>query len=747
MNKVLLIVLSLISINIFINANKLTEAFRISNNSNDEISKSSNDDKRPFTVQDLHQLRKIGEVLMSPDKKYLVFQQTQWSFESKKTELVINSLNLENSKIEKLNISGNSPQFAKKVSNRLFYLSNDSKSVRSIEFPLKEDSKETIVEEFPLEIEGFKLSDNAEAYVFHCKIYFGDESDMTKTVAKDQDKTSRGSNTWEMYDKLFTNHWDVWNNHKIYNIFHQKLKKNEEGNYVKDSSAINIMSKMNSNSPIPPFGSTEMYSISPNGEQVTFTAVDTKGEEVNTNWRTYLVRKIGEEPKDIVTNEQQEKNFIGRTQNPQFSPDGTRVFFQAMLRPGLESDYLYLASYDIEKQTHVKHTVSWDYSVGDFLIYNNKCLFTVDFDGNTELFSITLDYTSEKIETLKQLTKFDNSPSSKLLPFGIIEKEENMLEAYLVETSDIFPNRISVMSINKSLEEESKSVIIKYEPNPEFHDKFYKVEQTRFQFKGYTLDSTQGWLLKPINFDPKMSYPVNLLIHGGPEGSLGNHWSYRWNALLWASQGYGVVMINPEGSTGKGQKFVDAVRNDWGGSPFETLMMGLDYILKENTWLNGDNACASGASFGGYMVNWIQGHTKRFKCLVTHDGVFSTLNMFYITDEMWFPKAEYCKLNNVGCTPFDSEEIKQGFIKFSPDRFIDNWSTPHLVIHGSMDLRIPISEGVSLFTALQYKGVPSKFVHFPLENHWVLNQSNSIGWYDNVLGWFNTYTTRPSPKK
>jgi dipeptidyl aminopeptidase/acylaminoacyl peptidase len=214
--------------------------------------------------------------------------------------------------------------------------------------------------------------------------------------------------------------------------------------------------------------------------------------------------------------------------------------------------------------------------------------------------------------------------------------------------------------------------------------------------------------------------------------------------MLWASQGYFTVMINPEGSTGNlqgNQDFVDAVRNDWGGAPYESLKIGFEEFKKKYAKnVDPERACAAGASYGGYMVNWIQGKGEmNFKCLVTHDGVFSTVSMFYITDEIFFPYAEYCPLNQIGCHPWD-EKYREGFTKFSPESLVSNWKIPHLIVHGSNDLRIPVSEGISAFTALQMKGVPSKFLHFSQENHWVLNQRNSIAWYENVLGWFDKYT-------
>ena len=239
----------------------------------------------------------------------------------------------------------------------------------------------------------------------------------------------------------------------------------------------------------------------------------------------------------------------------------------------------------------------------------------------------------------------------------------------------------------------------------------------------------------------KKKYPLAFLIHGGPEGSWDTSWSYRWNPQLFANRGYAVVTINPHGSSGMGIEFQDAVRNDWGGAPFQDLMLGYQYVKENYKWIDMNRVGACGASYGGYMVNWIQGNNddKKFKCLVTHDGVFSTVTMFYATEEMWFPLSEYCPHDKWGCTPFNSEEERIGYEKFSPESRVDHWNTPHLIIHGSKDYRIPITEGISAFTALQIRGVQSRFLHFPDENHWVLKPENSIKWYEEVLGWLDKF--------
>jgi len=244
----------------------------------------------------------------------------------------------------------------------------------------------------------------------------------------------------------------------------------------------------------------------------------------------------------------------------------------------------------------------------------------------------------------------------------------------------------------------------------------------------------QGWMLWPPGFSKDKRYPLAQLIHGGPEGAWLNSWSYRWNPQLWASAGYVTIAINPHGSSGQGQAFQDAVQHDWGGVPYQDLMTGNDYVLRNYPYVDPNRMAACGASYGGFMINWINGHSDRFKALVCHDGLFSSMAMYYASEEVFFNEAEF------GPPPYTSPAAREAYERFSPQNFVQNWKTPTLVVHGSRDFRIPVSEGLSAFTALQRKGIPSRLLHFPLENHWVLNSKNSILWYEQVLGWLDTFT-------
>ena len=245
-----------------------------------------------------------------------------------------------------------------------------------------------------------------------------------------------------------------------------------------------------------------------------------------------------------------------------------------------------------------------------------------------------------------------------------------------------------------------------------------------FHFTGALNEKVQAWILRPVGFVEGVKYPVALIIHGGPQGANEDQFHYRWNLQAFACAGYAVIAINFHGSTGFGQAFTDSISGDWGGKPFEDLMKGLDYALATYSWLDGTRVAALGASYGGWMINWINGHTNRFKCLVNHDGGFDEFSNYFTTEELWFPEWEYKG------TPWEKPEL---YDRFSPSRYVANWQTPTLVIHGAKDYRLTDTEGIATFTALQRRGIPSQLLYFPDENHWVLQPKNSIMWYETVL--------------
>ena len=259
--------------------------------------------------------------------------------------------------------------------------------------------------------------------------------------------------------------------------------------------------------------------------------------------------------------------------------------------------------------------------------------------------------------------------------------------------------------------------------------RFGKPEQ--FTFTGAKGDTVHGYLVHPVDFDPAKKYPVAFLIHGGPQGSFGNDFHYRWNPQAYAGAGYAAVMVDFHGSTGYGQAFTDAIRGDWGGAPLEDLLAGLDFALSRYPFLDRDRVAALGASFGGWMVNWLAGKAPgRFKALVCHDGNLDERMAYFDTEELWFPEWEH------GGTPWQNPA---GYGKHNPIDLVGSWKTPMLVVHGQRDFRVTYTQGLSTFTALQRRGIPSRFLYFPDENHWVLKPQNSQLWYKTVLGWLDQH--------
>jgi len=256
-------------------------------------------------------------------------------------------------------------------------------------------------------------------------------------------------------------------------------------------------------------------------------------------------------------------------------------------------------------------------------------------------------------------------------------------------------------------------------------------EYEQFSFEGAGGDTVYGFVVKPANFERGKKYPVAFLIHGGPQGSFSNNFHYRWNPQTYAGQGFAAVMIDFHGSTGYGQAFTDSISGDWGGKPLEDLQLGLAAALESYGFLDGDRVCALGASYGGYMINWIAGQwPDRFRCLVNHDGVFDNRSMYYTTEELWFPEWEH------GGPYYENPE---GYEKQNPALFVDRWETPMLVIHGQLDYRVPVTQGIAAFTALQRRGIESRFLYFPDENHWVLKPHNSIHWHEQVNAWLHQF--------
>ncbi len=512
-------------------------------------------------------------------------------------------------------------------------------------------------------------------------------------------------------------------------------------------------------SPVFSLGGQDNYAFSPDGQEICYTSNHDKVEATSTNNDLWIVPVNGApgappvQPKNITADNPASDS------TPLYSPDGKYIAYRAQQRPGYESDRFRLMLYDRKtgRKTQFAPTSKTDFWVGTFAWApdSSKIYFVAEDKGESPIYSVSF-----KIRAPEREPGYDIAVGETSLDYTQIARGFNDDLAvtpdgktlFFTRMSIAFPNEIfaapvpplgmsdliSSLKLNIPQSETKKrdccGVVL-----PITHVNDATLSQVAmsplesFWFPGAHGDKVEGFLVKPPNFDPTKKYPVKFLIHGGPQGAWGDDWSYRWNPELFAANGYVVIMINFHGSTGYGQKFIDAINGDWGGAPFEDLMKGLDYAEKTYPFIDKDRECALGASYGGYMANWMLGHTDRFKCIVSHDGMFNAESAWGTTEELWFNEWEFKG------TPWTNREI---YRKWSPHLAATTFKTPTLVIHSQLDYRLDVSEGLQLFTTLQRLGVPSKMLYFPDEGHWVLKPQNSQLWWKTVNDWVDQWTKK-----
>ena len=491
-------------------------------------------------------------------------------------------------------------------------------------------------------------------------------------------------------------------------------------------------------------GGQDNYAFSPDGQEICYTSNHDKVEATSTNNDLWIVPvHVGA---DASSAEVLARNITADNpasdSTPLYSPDGKYIAYRAQQRPGYESDRFRLMLYDRKTGEKKNLTESFDRWVGTFIWAPDSrwIYFAAEVVGKSPVNRISVDHPNTVWWIVTR--GFNDDPAitsdGKTLLFTrmSLEVPNEIYSAdmghgrvaerlYDMQRDTTRPDDVVVMDQRAT----SQLTLL----NTAILSQVAMSPLESFLFPGAKGDQVEGLLVKPPNFELNKKYPVKFLIHGGPQGAWGDDWSYRWNPELFAANGYVVIMINFHGSTGYGQKFIDAINGDWGGAPFEDLMKGLDYAEKTYPFIDKDRECALGASFGGYMANWILGHTDRFKCIVSHDGQFNTTAAWGTTEELWFPEWE------LKGTPYTNRAM---YDKWSPHLSATNFKTPTLVVHSQLDYRLDVSEGFQLFTTLQRMGVPSKMLYFPDEGHWVLKPQNSRLWYQTVNGWVDQWTKK-----
>ena len=574
-----------------------------------------------------------------------------------------------------------------------------------------------------------------------------------------------------VFDRLLYRHWNAYKAGKRTHIFvipapdplRQETPgpKGVPGHYPGLPSPRDL-TPGDYDAPVFSLGGQDDYALSPDGQELCYTSNHDKVEATSTNNDLWLVPvnwPANATPTDVLA---KTKNITADNpasdSTPLYSPDGKYIAYRAQQRPGYEADRFRLMLYDRKTGEKKNLTEDFDRWVGTIAWSpdSKRIYFASENKGESPIYELSRDPQAVFTQQGKSCSDCSHYVREVVGQFNddlALTPDGNTI--LFTRMSVAFPNEISKASTART------GCIVDYAPgkfppfpryeaaecelakgDPVANPNAVTLSQIAmsplepFWFTGAHGDKVEGFLLKPPNFDPSKKYPLKFILHGGPEVPAGNEWSYRWNSELFAAptssqrSGYVVIEINFHGSPGYGQKFIDSINGDWGGAPFEDLMKGLDYAEKTYPFIDKDRECALGASYGGFMANWILGHTDRFKCIVSHDGMFNPISAWGTTEELWFNNWEFKG------TPYTNPEMYE---KWSPRNSAKNFKTPTLVVHGQLDYRLDLSEGLQLFTTLQIMGVPSKMLYFPDEGHWVLKPQNSQLWWKTVNDWVDRW--------
>ena len=654
-----------------------------------------------LTVDDMLAMQRVAEPAVSPDGKWVAYTLRTTDIAANRGRTDIWLAAVDGSSVRRLTAapeSEASPTWSPDGSYVYFLSSRGGRSQVWRIAPSGGESE--VVTNVAADIGGFKIFPDGKRLLLAIDVW-----PNAKTLAasnKLDDEQANAPSSAKAYDSLLFRHWDTWEDGKYSHLFTWTPREAPSN----ADSVVDITPGLTTDAPSHPFGGMEEISISTDGKHVAYVIRNSGSRNAwSTNTDVFWVNSDGRNKPVNLTGDNPAYDFA-----PTLSPDGKSLAVLSMARAGFEADRQRVRIIDMASRKTRTLTEAWDRSANSLSwSADSKQLYTsADNLGQQSIFSI--DAASGNVKLL--IEKSDNSAPS------VAGTRLVYLHNSLRQPTEIFTAALDG-SDAKALTHHNDARVAAIAWG----------DYEQFTFKGANGDTVYGYAMKPTKFNGKKA-PVALLIHGGPQGSMGDHFHYRWNPQAFAGAGFASVFIDFHGSTGYGQKFTDAIRGDWGGAPYEDQMKGLDAALAKFAWLDGNRAVAAGASYGGYMINWINGHTDRFKALVVHDGNLDERLAYYDTEELWFPEWEH------GGTPWENPA---GYTNHNPIDFVKNWKTPTLVIHGALDFRVVDTQGMSTFTALQRKGIASRFLHFPNENHWILKPQNSQRWHQEVLGWIAKY--------
>ncbi|MDX1501051.1 MAG: S9 family peptidase [Thermoanaerobaculia bacterium] len=655
-------------------------------------------DPRGFTAEDLVGLDRISDPRPAPDGGSVVFVRRATDREANRGRTDLWRVGIDGSDLRPLTrheAADSSPRW-RRDGSEIFFLS--SRSGSSQVWAIRPDGGEARqVTDLPLAVSNLALSPVSDHMAFTLTVEPGCEDLACTKSALDAEAASPRSG--RLYDRLFVRHWDTLEDGRRSHLFVTGLD---------GGSPVDVTAGLDADVPSQPFGGPEEFAFTPDGRGIVFVAREATSDQAwSTDFDLYHAPLDGSSPPRVLT----EGNPAWDT-GPVFSPDGGTLAYLAMRRPGFESDRLRIVLREWPGGGERVLAEAWDRSPhGLFFSPDGATLYAAAGDvGEVKLFAV--DVSSGGV--------------TRILDGGHV-RSASLAGDRIVFGLDHLSAPVDLYTAARDGSDRRRLTEVNAERLADV--RFGEVEQ--FSFPGWNDETVHGYLVKPWDFAEGRRYPLAFLIHGGPQGSFDNDFHYRWNPQVYSGAGYAAVMIDFHGSTGYGQTFTDSITGDWGGKPLEDLRKGLAAVLARHGWIDGDRACALGASYGGYMVNWIAGNwPDGFRCLVNHDGVFDNRMMYYATEELWFPEWEHGG-------PYWAHP--QGHEKHNPARFVQNWETPMLVIHGALDYRVPETQGLAAFTALQRRGIPSRFLYFPDESHWVLQPANSVQWHEVVLDWLERW--------
>mgnify|MGYP001354135504 CR=1 FL=1 len=664
----------------------------------------------PFNVHDLAMMDRVADPQLSPDGTQVLYQLRQTDYEANRGRTSLWRVGIAGGQPTKLTepgLGGNSASWS--ADGAHVYFLAPVNGVNQLWRVTTAGGEARAMSSLPVDVGSYKLSPDGKRVALSIDVFpeCASEADVLACTKGRLDARKADKATGMLYDKLFIRHWDQWADGRRAQLFIAGF-----GDKGKLEAPRLLTRGIDGDVPSKPFGDASEYAFSPDGKTLYFDVrIAGTTEPWSTNFDIYQVPADGSAaPKNLTAGNLAWDGY------PLPSADGKTLYWLAMKRPGFEADRFGIMALDLATGAQREVDPDWDRSAGPLKeSADGKTLYTTtDDEGSHALFAVDVaSGAATRLVGEGTVTGFDVGKA------GLVVARQDFKHPTDLYTVDASGKALT--QITHANAERLKDI--------QFGDAEF------FTFKGYGGDTVQGYVVKPVGFRKGQKYPVAFIVHGGPQGAMTSDFHYRWNPQTYAGQGFAVVTINFHGSTGYGQKFTDSISGDWGGKPLEDLKLGWAAAQEQYSFLDGKRACALGASYGGYMMFWMAGvWNEPWKCIVAHDGVFYSRMMAYATEEQWFDTWEHD-----GKAQWQAPELYE---KFNPVNHVKDWRVPLLVVHGQQDFRIPVEQGIAAFTAAQGRKVPSQFLYFPDENHWVLKPHNSVQWHDTVNAWLKLWTAK-----